>query len=306
MRRRLQLLTVVLIVAGAAGCQQGQPGPTDQRLAVIPGEDLISVYQLAEQLGLRVTETTSTHITLQNAANTVLIFTHTGGRAFVNGRAVGAVGWINKINGQIYLSRLLRTTLAGQMDTVETVEIPTRLSGRVVIDPGHGGKDPGAISYLGSYEKSINLDVSHKIAQLLGQRGLNVVLTRRDDTFLELEQRAELSNRYGAGLFASIHADSCSNRSVRGSTIYVARSASSRSYSAARTIANSLTASGFLFKGIRRADYRVLVHTKGPAVLIELGYLSNPSDASLLIRDSYQNRIAKAISQGICRFMTPR
>ncbi|MHC5121764.1 MAG: N-acetylmuramoyl-L-alanine amidase family protein [Planctomycetota bacterium] len=166
---------------------------------------------------------------------------------------------------------------------------PATASGTVVIDPGHGGKDPGATSYHGYYEKTVNLRIARKLASYLENR----------DTFIELNERAEIANRAGADLFVSIHCDSHQNRSQNGYTIYVARSASWSSKKTGAAINQAMGQTGLSSVGIRNQDFRVLVRTACPAVLVECGYLTNPSEASLLDDSDFQDRIARAIADGI-------
>jgi len=101
----------------------------------------------------------------------------------------------------------------------------------------------------------------------------------------------------------SIHSDSSSNSSARGFTIYVARSASWSSRRAAAAIGRAMLRAGLTSRGTERADYRVLVQTRCPAVLIELGYLSNRDEARLLRSSSFQDRLARAIAEGISEFL---
>ncbi len=182
-------------------------------------------------------------------------------------------------------------------------EYPGKLSGCVVIDAGHGGKDVGAISCLGFYEKTVNLSVARKVASLLRQRGLKVIMTREGDEFIELEERAAIANRNNAQLFVSIHCDSMEKSSKQGFTIYVARSGSRASRQAAEAIARAMAKTGLDNQGVREADYKVLIYTQGPAVLVELGYLSNYQEAGLLKDSSFQNRLAEAIAKGISDFL---
>ena len=176
------------------------------------------------------------------------------------------------------------------------------MSGTVVIDPGHGGKDPGARSILGFYEKTVNLSVALEVARLLEQKGLRVKMTRTNDYFVELEDRAAIANDLNADLFVSIHSDSFPKSSRRGYTIYVARVASSSSRRAANAIARSMSGTGLNSFGVQTAGYHVLTGTRGPAVLVELGYLSNRREAALLRSTSFQNRLAQAVADGICDY----
>jgi len=306
MRSRFESTIVLLLVTLAiAGCQRPAVGPATGE-PLITGQNTIGIYQFAALLGLRVAESASTHITLKNSTNTVMLFTHTGGRVYVNTKPIGPTSGIEKINGQIYVSKSLVPKIRSAMVAAAPYVAASKLSGRVVIDAGHGGKDPGAISCLGYYEKTINLQVARKVASLLGKKGLKVVMTRDSDRFLELEERAAIANRQKADLFVSIHSDSNPDSSRRGFTIFIARWASRSSNKAAQALTGAMSRTGSQSHGIRRANYRVLVQTKGPSVLVELGHLSNYRDASLLRNDSFQNLLAQAVANGVTGFFAAR
>ena len=122
-------------------------------------------------------------------------------------------------------------------------------------------------------------------------------------TFVELNERAAIANSAKVDLFVSIHADSARSRTACGFTVYVARSASRLSLAAADCVRSHLGVIGAPDRGVRRANFRVLVRTSCPAVLVEMGYLSNIREAAKLARSSYQNRIAQAIADGVCDFL---
>jgi N-acetylmuramoyl-L-alanine amidase len=124
-------------------------------------------------------------------------------------------------------------------------------------------------------------------------------MTRQDDRFIELEERSNIANRRNADLFVSIHSDSNPDRSRQGFTVYVAKSASAEACRAADAINQALAATGCESHGIHEAAYKVLVNTSGPAVLVELGYLSNVQDCARLRNPGYQDRLAQAIASGI-------
>lgn len=299
------LLTSAAIVI--ASCQQPSASP------VIDGQqtsrqETISIYELGRLLDLRVSESKSTHVTLKNSANTVMIFMLSGGQVYINAKPVGTVGRVDRTAGQIHVSKSLVSRIRSAMQTAAPAVRTPRLSGCVVIDAGHGGKDPGATSILGYYEKTVNLAVAHKVARLLRRKGLRVETTRESDRFIELEERAAIANRLRADLFVSIHLDSSPKSSRRGFTMYIAHSALSSSRRAASTIARSMASTGLTSHGTQTANYHVLVGTRGPAVLIELGYLSNRREAALLRDSVFQNRLAQAIADGISDFLgyTPK
>ena len=149
------------------------------------------------------------------------------------------------------------------------------------------------------YEKDVVLPISLAVRNALVARGVKVVMTRADDRFIELDNRARIANRARPDLFVSIHADSAPSRSARGYTLYAARAASKKSIFLAKRIDRSLAATGVSSRGLRRADYRVLVKTNCPAVLVEVGYLSNSAEARRLATDRHRQAIAEAIAAGV-------
>ncbi len=290
------------LVLGIAGCQGPQPGPPKP----VVSENMTTVEQLASRLDLRVEQRNDTFIILKNTANTVVLFTHADGRFFVNGKPMGSVGNVKKADGTLYISATLADKIRPHLLTGAPEKPPVKpgqTKGLVVIDAGHGGHDPGAISPNGIQEKDINLRVAAKVARLLEQRGLGVVMTRWKDEYIVKEERATIANRRKADLFASIHADSAPSSSAQGFTIYVAKAASAGSYRAAQAVNQAMVRTSMDNRGIREAEYVVLVETDGPAILIELGYLSNSQDAARLADDSFRDRLAQAIADGIEAFM---
>ena len=182
-----------------------------------------------------------------------------------------------------------------------------RVEGLVLIDAGHGGKDPGAIGVNGVLEKSVNLSVASRMASLLRQRGVDARMTRTDDTFIGLDNRADLANRLQCKLFVSIHSNSFPrNRAVRGYDVFVANSASARSVAAAKAIGKRLADMGVPEHGRqpKHAAFRVLVRTTCPAVLVEMGFLSNRAEAAKLQTIRYRRRLATAIAAGVTDFLT--
>lgn len=267
----------------------------------------VSVEQLASKLGLSVQKAGTPYYELTNANNRVLLFVNDGGRVYVNGTSIGSIGTVSRVGGSYYVSELLVPKIRGNLKPSTLVKpdytspVPRVLTGLVVIDPGHGGTDPGAISYLGYHEKEVNLSIGRKVASYLQQQGIKTVMTRNSDSFVELEDRAAVANRVGADLFVSVHANANGDRMHRGYTVYVARSASWASKKTGQNIENTMANTGLSSEGLRNADYRVLVRTDCPAVLVECGYLSNPSEAALLYESQFQDRIARAIADGIVK-----
>ena len=168
---------------------------------------------------------------------------------------------------------------------------------RICIDAGHGGKDPGACAG-GAREKDIALSVALKIGALL--TCYKVVYTREEDVYVGLAERALIANQAKADLFVSVHCNSAPSASANGMEVYVHTSRSAASTRAANTIYDRLLpASGFRGRGVKANDYAVLRETVMPAVLVELGFVSNEGDRAKLISESWQDRAAEAIASGI-------
>lgn len=174
--------------------------------------------------------------------------------------------------------------------------------GTVVIDAGHGGKDPGA-QIPGVNEKTINLAVSRLIAQKLSQRGVTVILTRNSDVFIELADRPVPGGR--ADLFVSIHADSNPSPLKVGHSVLLPRSGNPRAVQAGRFIDRRLTAAGSPSYALRTDTRNLLVlrEARCPAVLVELGYLSNRSEAARLKTAAYQDQLAEGIADGVIDYL---
>lgn len=167
----------------------------------------------------------------------------------------------------------------------------------IVIDPGHGGKDPGAIGLGGIYEKDLAISTAEKVEQKLTDAGATVIMSRSGDYFVPLEQRSSISNSHDTHAFISIHYDSYPVMSVRGISTYYA---DGKDYGLAQSVQASLANSvNMNNRGIMQGNYIVLRDTSAPAVLMELGFVSNPEDLAAITTADYQNQAAEAIKQGL-------
>ena len=189
---------------------------------------------------------------------------------------------------------------------VPSVKIPAfgTLKGKtVVVDAGHGGKDPGTLGtgFSTMAEKKINLSMATEVARQLKAKGAKVIMTRSGDRFIELEDRAAIADRYRADLFVSLHSNSNPDSSRRGAVIYIARQPSRQSVIAAMKIDQAIRTAG-ITSDTDRGDYKVLIRHSRPAVLIECGYLSNYSDCKRLNTSAYRTKIATAIVSGIANY----
>ncbi|MCC5889573.1 MAG: N-acetylmuramoyl-L-alanine amidase [Alkalibacterium sp.] len=183
--------------------------------------------------------------------------------------------------------------------------VATLAEATIVIDAGHGGKDPGAVAPDGSFvEADIALSTSLHLANRLQNAGANVILTRSDDTFLSLNDRVYYAHRAQADAFISIHYDAVEiPNSMSGTTTYYH---SETEKELAESINHFLTQNGPLKNnGVRQADFFVLRNNGQKAVLLELGYMNHDFDISLINTDHYHQTIADAIFQGMSEYFRP-
>ncbi len=162
----------------------------------------------------------------------------------------------------------------------------------IVIDPGHGGRDPGAPSVSGKTEAEIVYGVASRTAETLEAAGAEVVFTRGPDEYASLDER-----EVEGDLFISLHSDAMTDPSITGFTTFY-------TYENQREFAETMNAaldkySRFRNRGTSQSNYQVIWQLDYPAILIELGYLSNEIDDRLLSDEAYQDLMARAITEGI-------
>tara|TARA_Y100000589_G_scaffold124579_2_gene118840 strand:+ start:6114 stop:7202 length:1089 start_codon:yes stop_codon:yes gene_type:complete len=175
----------------------------------------------------------------------------------------------------------------------------------VVIDPGHGGPDTGAIGISGLRETDVVLDVSKTVTRLLSEKGVNVRMTRTKEIDLDLAPRVAIANRTGADIFVSIHANASrgKKRDINGlETFYYS---GWRGRLLAQKIQNQIlkVSPGSPDRGVRRGRYFVIRKTNMPAVLVEIGFVTGRLDARRLEKSIHRKRVAYAIAKGILEYL---
>ncbi|MDD4171798.1 MAG: N-acetylmuramoyl-L-alanine amidase [Syntrophomonas sp.] len=181
----------------------------------------------------------------------------------------------------------------------------------VVLDAGHGGSDPGACGN-NLREKDVNLAVALKAGQLLEQKGIRVAYTRQDDTFVELNDRPQIANLYNAAVFVSVHSNSSTSPSPSGTEtysyyplgrpdLYVQKD---ERYNLALMLQQELIAKlGRNDRGVKQANFAVLRNTDMPSALVEMAFISNPTEGPLLGQSQFQRSAAEAIADAIENYM---
>jgi N-acetylmuramoyl-L-alanine amidase len=179
---------------------------------------------------------------------------------------------------------------------------PSKSKTLVVIDPGHGGKDPGAIGIGGIQEKHIVMAISQEVARLLEQQGIQVKLTRGNDYFVSLQGRTEMANRIDADLFISIHANSAGMNKphVSGLETYYFQSGRNLASVIHRNVLRRVNVND---RKVRQARFYVLRKSAMPAVLVETGFVTGTEDAAKLKNSWYQKQMAQGIASGIIEYI---
>jgi len=243
---------------------------------------------------------------------------------------------------------VVRRLLRGQEEAFTFYSSPekaSRVKGkirRIVLDPGHGGKDPGAIGPTGLKEKEVTLAIAKELARLLRREGLEVYLTRKDDRFIPLDRRAEIANQLKGDIFLSIHANAGFSRKAGGIETFFnsrysygkgAEEVAARENAAFgstatpeevraivwdliqdqyRAESNELShsiqrylvqATNLEDRGVKSARFYVLRGAAMPAALVEVGFISNPWEERLLKRDSFRKKVALGIFRGLMDYI---
>jgi N-acetylmuramoyl-L-alanine amidase len=179
----------------------------------------------------------------------------------------------------------------------------------VMLDPGHGGRDPGAIGLGGLKEVDVIWPITKRVAEILERQGIAVKMTRTSDSFVGLDERVTMSREAGATLFVSIHANSIDNRpDVNGLELYHYNLGQSFAETVHNAVIDYVNKNGFYLNNrrVRSARFLVLRKSSIPAILVETGYLTSEAEAARLRRDDYQKVMAEGIAKGIVQYIKDR
>ncbi|MDJ0674623.1 MAG: N-acetylmuramoyl-L-alanine amidase [Calothrix sp. MO_167.B42] len=176
----------------------------------------------------------------------------------------------------------------------------------IMIDPGHGGRDSGAVGIGRLLEKDIVLSVSRTVASVLSQNGVQVLLTRDSDYFVTLPARVQMSRKANTNLFVSIHANAVANRPhVSGIETFFY---SPQSKGLAQAVQNNIIGriGNLRNRGVKRARFYVLRKNTMPAILVETGFVTGTEDSARLRNPEYQKQMGEAIANGILEYLRQR
>ena len=320
----LRRLTIYAICAGF--CASRLLAAVDWQVIKINGRDFLSIDNIAKFYGFRNPTTNGKSIKLTSDTNE-LEFHLDSREMLVNGVRNWLSFPVSTHDGKVVVSRIdlaktlepqLRPNMIKDLGRVQTI----------VLDPGHGGFDKGAISGYG-YEKDYALDVARLLRPMLQAKGFRVVMTRESDVFVPLEVRAQIANATHNSVFVSLHFNATDHDPVAtGFEIYSltprgapstyedwltqmsinvqnGTEADAASVELSSCIYHSLIGHiGEFDRGMKRARFAVLRLTKIPAVLVEGGFLTERGESRLIAKPEWRKRLADAISTGIDSFRT--
>lgn len=263
----------------------------------------------------------------------------------VEGDKIALSAAVTRTQNMIVVPPDFETLVAARLDQRSAVGFAR--SPVIIIDAGHGGKDPGAIGRSGVREKDVVLDIARRLQQALQGRGLDVKMTRSADQFISLGKRTEFATRNKADLFVSVHANSSPARNVQGIEVYTVRDLDYRekkedqrrrnhaiyfqqsamepgNAQVQKVVADMLynhkqrespVLSSYVMRdltqttkaanrGRRKAGFFVLRNTLIPAVLVEVGFLSNKTEEKQLDTDAYRQQIADGLAESVYKYVT--
>ncbi len=173
---------------------------------------------------------------------------------------------------------------------------------KVFIDPGHGGYDNGAVQN-GVLEDEINLQISQKIEAKLKAKGVQVKMSRYDDTYLSLTERTTMANSWGSDIFVSIHQNSAASSSGNGIETYYHPTRQDGRELASEIQEDLIKSTNAVNRGVKSANYAVIRTSSMSSSLVECGFVSNPTEAKNLSSSSYQDKVAEGIVNGIMDYL---
>lgn len=309
-------ISPALILLGAVIMMTGCSRKPEVEKTDDDGNRIVLLEAIGRQLEARAERRVSDGLKFAslNRGETRIDFHPTAALAYVNGTPFVIDGPTQWIEGHPYIRH----------SDVEHVIIPLlrpdqlprrRTVKRILIDPGHGGKDPGAVnSEFNLREKDLALETSRHLARALHQMGFVVALTRNEDRFVELNKRPAIAADFNADLFLSIHFNAATNTAARGIEVFTLPPASAdptqpplpgHSYSPWNSLLAfsvqdaMIQTTGQTNRGVKRARFAVLRTLPCPGILIEGGFISNTEDARMLQSDDYLQSLAEAIAQGV-------
>lgn len=292
----------------------------------VNGVDYEGMVSLAKKNGMSATWVIPGKTARLKKSGVEIVLTVNDRYVTINGNPLALGAPIVQAKGQLQVSsRDIVKTLRPLLVPGEYAPAPALK--RIVIDAGHGGKDPGALNKAyGLMEKSLTLDVAKRLKPLLEAKGYQVFMTRTTDTSLGRTERTAIVNRLGADLFISIHFNTVGDTSVTGIEAWamtpLLQASTGRStfhpsdrvprennrYDAWNVLAAYYICDALSdqmntpSRGVKRARFDMMTGVKAPAVLVECGFMSNPEHARAMRTPEYRQKLAQGVAEGVSRY----
>ncbi|AYC29719.1 SH3 domain-containing protein [Paenisporosarcina cavernae] len=244
-----------------------------------------------------------TNVRKEPSTNSEVVYRASAGETFTVSGNEG--GWYKIDDSSFGTAYLANWVVSSEEKSVSEKPVEKRKKGTlngvtIVIDPGHGGNDHGTTGARGTEEKGITLQTAELLYSKLSQAGANVVLTRESDTYVGLRKRVSIGHQQSADAFISLHYDATDSSSINGFTTYYLNSYQKE---LAQAVHEQLkTKISLRDRGVQRGNYLVLRENKQKAILIELGFLSNPSEERTLVTEQFREQATIGIYDGIIAF----
>ncbi len=209
--------------------------------------------------------------------------------------------------GIIVVSRKLSQAVMSNQVPQDSTSAPQKIT--VIVDAGHGGKDPGKVGVNDALEKDINLAIAMKLQLRLEKEGIEVVMTRKDDTsedtkLADMKKRVEQINEIKPAITVSIHQNSYSESSIRGAQVFYFTHSKASEEAAAIVQTELRKMDPENTRDMKANDsFYLLKKTKVPTIIVECGFLSNGEEAAKLLEEEYQQRMADTICEGIIKWL---
>lgn len=323
---------IIFLIIFLGGC-----ATVPQRREAFTSRDFINIEEFCKKYGAQYNfDTVDDIVTISSKSREAKLLLNAP-LVSLNGNVFGLAKAVTYSAGVIYIPAEIEKLFVSREKAGFTIPFFIKT---IVIDAGHGGKDPGAIAKSGLTEKGLNLTVAKLIKEALEERGFKVILTRSGDIFLSLQERVDIAKRHNADLFISVHTNSNRRRLVRGVEVYYllpsrfdsekqaisfakegdfwpkglsfdARTilwdlALTKNYAlsieSSRSLCTAFKNMDFKVRSPKKAPFYVLRCAYVPAVLLEIGYLSNRYEEKLLRSRYYQKQIAEAVALGVSTF----
>ena len=213
----------------------------------------------------------------------------------------GTVFLSQRIGQKVYIIEIYVNSSVSTLN-IRSKEDQPREYYKVFIDAGHGGSDPGALGF-GYRESDLNLQIAKKIESKLKSRGIDVKMSRTSDIYYSLSERAEMANDYGADAFVSIHQNSAESTSANGIETYYNRNKEEDKPLSNDIQTQVINKTGATNRGVKNAEFTVLVKSNMISALVECGFISNESEVKNLSDSDYQDKLATGIADGIENYL---